>query len=202
MKNSIYYSDAGTTKEITDYIAKKLSGRLEEINLKEEEIEEIISYSQNDIVILGMPVYAGRIVQSSLKSLRKLEGNGAVAVAVAVYGNRHYDDALIEMVDLLREQGFYVLAGSCFIAQHSLLPLVATERPDKEDYKKIDEFIELCKQKLNAEHTEIEVPGNRPYEGNPLEFVIAKEVSKGMPIDRKEFLSKEWAARKEPEWYL
>ncbi len=63
--------------------------------------EKSVSFSKNDIVIVGVPVYAGRVPKVLLKYLNSIKGKGALAVAVVVYGNRNYDDALIELRDIL-----------------------------------------------------------------------------------------------------
>ena len=49
-----------------------------------------------------MPVYAGRIPNLLLlKYLTSVKGNDALAVPIVLFGNRNYDDALIELRDIL-----------------------------------------------------------------------------------------------------
>jgi len=106
--NTLYFSATDTTKKVISCIAEKL---LETINLKENinnidftlsgTREKVTSFSKDDIVIVGVPVYAGRVPNVLLKYLNSIKGKGALAVAVVVYGNRNYDDALIELRDIL-----------------------------------------------------------------------------------------------------
>ena len=66
------------------------------------------------------------------------------AVIAAVYGNRHYDNALLQMRNILAEQGFYVIAARTFIAEHSVFPSVAAGRPDQKDKAAMKEFTVTC----------------------------------------------------------
>ena len=63
---------------------------------------------EDDLVVIAMPVFAGRVPALAVERLRKVNPHGAKCVVVAVYGNRAYDDALIEMLDVATEIGFRV----------------------------------------------------------------------------------------------
>ena len=78
-------------------------------------------------------VYAGRIPAISAESLRHFTGKHTPAIIVCTYGNRAYDDALLELRDIVEEQGFIVVSAGAFIAQHSIFPHVGTGRPDIRD---------------------------------------------------------------------
>jgi len=102
---AVYFSATGTTAKITEFIA----GEISRLICAEYEItdftlpfarEESLSFGSNELVIFGLPVYAGRVPNVLLKYLRKTQGNDALAVPVVLYGNRNYDDALIELRDL------------------------------------------------------------------------------------------------------
>lgn len=97
---------------------------------REMKLLEIFS---EDVLLFSMPVYGGFIPQSCAKMARNLKGSNTPAIIAAVYGNRHYDDALLQMKDILTEQGFHVIAAGAFIAEHSVFPSVATGRPDDKD---------------------------------------------------------------------
>jgi len=100
--------------------------------------------------------------------LRCLSADGSPAVLVAVYGNRLYEDALLELKDLASEQGFTAVTGATFIGEHSYdapeTP-IATGRPDPADIDKAIRFGEEVKTRLEklTEAPELELPGNRPY---------------------------------------
>ena len=83
--------------------------------------------------IRDSPVYSGRVPAVLIDCIDQFEGDGAKAVVVGVYGNRHYDDALLEAADLLGERGFKVIAAGAFIGEHSMAPRVGAGRPDADD---------------------------------------------------------------------
>ena len=83
------------------------------------------------------------------------------AVTLAVYGNRAYEDALLEMNDILTENGFTVIASGAFVAQHSMAPEVGAGRPDEEDAEEIRGFAKAVLHKKSADG--VQLPGNRPY---------------------------------------
>lgn len=98
------------------------------------------AFSEEDVVIFGTPVYAGRVPNVLLGDFERISGGGAMAVAVCSYGNRHYDDALIELRDLLERRGFRVIAAAAFIGEHSFSQTLAAGRPDKEDLRIAKQF--------------------------------------------------------------
>lgn len=109
-----------------------------------------------------LPVYAGRVPQISLERLSALKGNGQKAVAVVVYGNREYDDALLETKETLEANGFQVIAAAAFIAEHSIVRSIAAGRPDARDEARCRQFAADVMAKLDNP-TSITVPGDKPY---------------------------------------
>lgn len=107
----------------------------------------------------------GRIPEPAEQILRMLKGGQAKAVAIAVYGNRNYDDALIELYDILFQQDFRICAAGAFVAQHSIIGAIAEGRPNKDDIAQIKQFADEVKAKLSAQNTDdkLHIPGNRPY---------------------------------------
>jgi ferredoxin len=99
-------------------------------------------------------------------------------VIVAVYGNRAYDDALLEMQDVATEMGFRVVAAVSAVAEHSIARVYATGRPDAEDRKELAAFGEAIIDKVEGSDTykPLSLPGNRPYRaGNTGPFPTADE---------------------------
>ncbi|WP_409349697.1 pseudouridine synthase [Clostridium caseinilyticum] len=138
--NIMYFSATDTTKKVVYGIAEKLS---EDFKVKEKinsidftlpkVREKVMDFSKEDIVVVGVPVYAGRVPNVLLKYLKTIISNDALAIAVVVYGNRNYDDALIELKDILELDGFKVVAGTAFIGEHSFSNTLAKNRPDEKD---------------------------------------------------------------------
>ena len=96
----------------------------------------------------------------AIERLKKIAGNGAKCTLVCVYGNRAYEDTLVEMEDAAKECGFRVIAAVAAVAEHSILPQYAANRPDASDEKQLAGFAAQIAGK-DSEITSL--PGNRPY---------------------------------------
>ena len=162
MMNYIYFSASGTTKEIISVFSKAIGGEAKAYDLLRRQPEEQVNFKKDDAAVFAFPVFGGRLPGICPGMLRKFRGNNTPAAAIVVYGNRAYDDALLELSDILREQGFVTVAAAAFIAQHSIFPAVASGRPDSEDRQKIISFASSAKEKL-ASAEPVLVKGNRPY---------------------------------------
>jgi len=170
--NTMYFSATDTTKKVVSEIAKKISENVDremvisniDFTLPEVRKESVL-FTEEDVVIIGVPVYAGRVPNVLLKYLNSITGNGALAIAVVVYGNRNYDDALIELKDILELDGFKVIAGGAFIGEHSFSKILAKNRPDEKDMSVIKKFADKIYKKLIGENKiePIVVKGNKPY---------------------------------------
>lgn len=124
---------------------------------------------QDGLVLVGVPVYAGRVPEIALDRLDKIEGGGRSAVAVVSYGNRAFDDALLELVRFLSAKGFRVSAAAAFIAEHSYSTAafpVAACRPDGADLEFARAFgVELARRYSEGllGTTSVNIPGSEPY---------------------------------------
>jgi len=160
---SAYFSPSNTTKTIVDEISKNLGEVVSQVNLLKMENEEIL-VSSDQLLVLGLPVFCGRIPPITVDRLARLKGDNTLVVAISVYGNRGFDDALRETCDILENNGFIVLSAGAFIAQHSIFTKIACGRPDKSDYDKIKEFCDLTTKKIgNVKFDKVNVSGNYPY---------------------------------------
>lgn len=122
-------------------------------------------FSVGDVVIVAAPVYGGRLPAMAADAFRHLKGNGANAVAIVVYGNRDYDDALLELTDILAEAGFFIIGAGAFIGQHSIFPKVGAGRPDEADMEELRKFGEACGAVLSVDNKAeaTAAKGMRPY---------------------------------------
>ena len=158
----IYFSPSSTTKKVVEQVASNFDGKKETYDLLNFNAEK--EFASNDIAVVGMPVFAGRIPKSGRERLTKLKADNTKAIAVANYGNAHITDALLELVDLLTENGFDVIAAAATVSHHSIFDGVAVGRPDSADIEKINEFSKKCMEKIESgESLTSEIPGNRPY---------------------------------------
>lgn len=113
-----------------------------------------------DMVLVAMPSFGGRAPAVAIERLRKIAGSGARCTLVCVYGNRAYEDTLVEMADAARACGFRVIAAIAAVAEHSILPQYATGRPDAADGAQLADFAARIADKNSEAAT---LPGNRPY---------------------------------------
>ena len=154
-----HFSPTGGTKKIADAIAAGFTLPIEEVDLTTAKSTVL---GKSDILMAVLPVYAGRIPSVASERLSTIKGSGQNAIAVVVYGNREFDDALLETKNALQNNGFNVIAAAAFIAEHSIVRSIAAGRPDAEDQKIAREFAQKITEKL-AYPTCVEVPGNFPY---------------------------------------
>ena len=155
-----HFSPTGGTKKVADAIAPGFHIPVVEMDLTKE--DSAVTLGENDALMAVLPVFAGRVPQVSLERLSALKGNGQKAVAVVVYGNREYDDALLETKDALEANGFLVVAAAAFIAEHSIVRSIAAGRPDAGDEALCRQFAADVMAKADNAAT-VQVPGNTPY---------------------------------------
>jgi len=165
----VYFSATYTTQRIVKRIARELGiADVQEYDITQTPLNTEIQMAPDELLLVGMPVYGGRIPALTLKSLQQIKGNHSPAIITCVYGNRDYDDALLELKNVVEENGFKVISAGAFIAQHSIFPAVGSKRPDDADEAIVADF-----GRQNAElirNTEdilslpgIKVKGNYPY---------------------------------------
>lgn len=158
----IFFSPSSTTKKVVEEIANNFSYKKESFDLLNFNREK--EFTSDDIAVVGMPVFAGRIPKTARERLEKIKGDNTPAIAVVNYGNAHVTDALLELVDLLKENSFNVIAAASTVSHHSIFDGVAVGRPDCDDLEKINDFAKKCAEKIESgEGLSSEIPGNRPY---------------------------------------
>ena len=158
----IFFSPSGTTKKVIEEFSKNFEGKKETYDLLN--FNETKEVSGDDVAIVGMPIFAGRLPKSGRDRLAKIKGNNTKAIAIVNYGNAHVTDALLELVDLLKENNFNVIAAASTVSHHSIFSGVAVGRPDSDDLDKINDFAQKCMEKIESEEPlQSEIPGNRPY---------------------------------------
>ena len=91
------------------------------------------AFDEETLAVLAAPVYGGRLPPAFAKALSCLQGNGAPAILLVQFGNRHYDEALRQLYDLAVEAGFLPLAAGAFVGEHSFTGEIASGRPDADD---------------------------------------------------------------------
>ena len=190
---AVYFSGTGTTRRTVERIAGGIASRL---NLPAESVDfsrpavrqETLGFGEKDLVVFGTPVYAGRVPNVLLPFLReRVVGGGALVVPVVLFGNRNYDDALIELRNILTADGMHPIAAGAFVGEHSFSRVLGADRPNAEDEALMDEFAarvaELAAGLDAAPVKSVAVRGQeplRPYytprdrAGNPLNILKVK----------------------------
>ena len=170
MLYELYFSPTGGTKKAADYIADGFGLDVTPINFFEKSTDlSLLKLTEKDIVVIAAPCFGGRAPAIAINLISKLKGNGAKAVAVAVYGNRATEDQLAEMQDVLYQCGFTVVAGIEALAEHSLGREICKGRPDANDKKVLGGFGSQIKEAIenNKINRNLKLPGNRPYKPLP-----------------------------------
>ncbi|MBU3914418.1 4Fe-4S binding protein [bacterium] len=169
----VYFSPTGTTRKILNEIAEGIgAGNVDQIDLTLPVADTLnLNEIQDELVIFGVPVYEGRVSKTAIPRLKQFKGDQTPAIIVVLYGNRDFEDALLELNDLTRELGFLPVAGGAFVGEHSFANKdrqIANGRPDDEDKKAAREFGAKIRAKMSGlklidEVSSITPPGNKSY---------------------------------------
>lgn len=159
----IYFSPAFSTKKIMNIIGENTNNIVVEYDITQG-LTKDIEINSDDIVVFGVPVYAGRLPEIATNILKEIKSNNTTAIISVVYGNRDYDDALLELYNIVNSNGFNIVGAGAFVARHSIFPKVAANRPDENDILDIINFTKECltKNTNNTKNT-IQIKGNIPY---------------------------------------
>ncbi len=169
----VYFSPTGTTKTIIEAIARGINqSPVETIDITKPEVrKQPLQTSENELLVIGMPVYVGRVPAIAIDWLHTIKARSTPTVFIVVYGNREYDDALLELKDTMGKHGCVPIACAAFIGEHSFSSSetpIAVSRPDLCDVNQAELFGKKINEKLLSiasidQISDITVPGNYPY---------------------------------------
>ncbi|MBP3384327.1 MAG: EFR1 family ferrodoxin [Firmicutes bacterium] len=185
---AMYFSATGTTEKIVTSVANDLAaregGKAEVYDFTLPAAREgQPEFGPDDVVVFGVPTYAGRIPNLLLKYVSSVQGGGALAVPVVLYGNRNYDDSLMELRNVMEGNGFHTIAGAAFIGEHSFSKILAAGRPDDKDMAIAKDFAAKI---ILEDRGPIQVKGEEPIrdyykprdrEGNFLNILKVKPLT-------------------------
>ena len=166
---NICFSPTGSTEKISDVFTQKFSLPCEKCDLTLLNGSwKNLSLDSKSLAVISVPVYGGRVPFPAAERILKIKAQNTPAVLLVVYGNRAYDDALLELYDLTSKAGFKVVAAAAFVAEHSLMHSLAAGRPDQSDRQKEEDFAQRVEEKLKYALDEIVLSpsilkGNFPY---------------------------------------
>lgn len=161
----IVFSPTGGTQKVATLLTDALEGEAVHIDLTDSKQDfDTIQLTQDDVAVISVPSYGGRVPAVAVERLMMLNGQGAWAVLVCVYGNRAYEDTLVELEDAAKQAGFQVIAAVSAVAEHSIARQFASGRPDAQDAQQLIAFAKQIQDKLSTGVlSEPAIPGNRPY---------------------------------------
>lgn len=161
----VVFSPTGGTKRVADALQEAWDAPWQEIDLSDPERDFTKeAFTGEDVLAVAVPSYGGRVPGVAAERLSQMQGNGARAVLVCVYGNRAYDDTLLELQDVLTAAGFVCCAAVAAVAEHSIMRTFAAGRPDQADREELHGFARKIQQHLSeGMGAPLSLPGNRPY---------------------------------------
>lgn len=180
----VYFSPTGGTRKAAKIIANAIAPTTAEIDITDhKQQEEPIELTPDDSILVAVPVYGGRVPAVAINRLKRITGHNTPAIPVVVYGNRDYDDALLELKSALEANGFKTVACMACIAEHSIMRVYAHGRPDAADTARLQEFGRQIKAKLSKlKPGEIPIaptvkgnPDYKIYNGVPLKPYVTKK---------------------------
>jgi ferredoxin len=169
-----YFSPTGTTRAVLQGIARGIGATPELIDVTTPAARmSALSTTEDDLLVLGVPVYMGRVPDLLSDWLQRLDLRRTPTVCVVVYGNRAYENALLELSDVVSERGGVPIAAAAFVGEHSFsspeLP-ASVGRPGSSDLRQAEDFGRRIDAQLRSvsalelDHA-LSVPGSRPYGG-------------------------------------
>jgi len=142
------FSPTGGTRRVAEILEEGFGGTWQKIDLCRD--PEETAFSKEDVVLVAVPSYGGRVPAVAANRLHRLSGNGATALLVCVYGNREWDDTLTELQDILEALGFRCAAAVAAVAEHSIFRQFAAGRPDAADAVQLSAFARQIREALAA----------------------------------------------------
>lgn len=164
-----YFSGTGTTQKVVRAIGEILANDLGISNIDEMDFTFLKNrdisptYNEEDIVIMGLPTIAGRVPNLMLNFLNSIKSNNSLGISIMTFGNRSFDDSLMELTQIMRASGMRVVAGGGFACEHSFSTILGKGRPDDEDMIFIEEFAHKIAEKIKSnDFSDVVVKGNDP----------------------------------------
>ena len=161
---NILFSPTGGTEKAARALLRGM-GEAETLDLCDAEKDfSAVKLSAEDLAVIAMPSYGGRAPAVAISRLKEIKGSGTKCVLLCVYGNRAYEDTLVEMEDAAEAAGFQVVAAVAAVAEHSIIRKFAAGRPDAKDAAQLKDFgARIAKAVEEGNTAAPAIPGNRPY---------------------------------------
>ena len=153
---AVYFSGTGTTEKVVNSlanaVAQGLGAQRKDYCFNQPKARQTeLTFAPDDLVVLGVPVYAGRVPNLIMPYIKDMiHGNGALAVPVVLYGNRNFDDGLMELRNLTRDNGFHPVTAAAIVGEHSFSTTLGAGRPDADDMALVAQLAQETVKKVQA----------------------------------------------------
>lgn len=188
--NALYFSATDRTKKTVNIFADELSQKLglpiETYDFTLPRQRETFPEIKDALVVMATPTYAGRVPNLLLPFVEKFKAVDSVGVSIVTYGNRNFDDSLMELTKIM-EPHCTVIGSGAFSCEHSFSTILGKGRPDEHDIKVIREFADKVAEKVRSKNLTAVTPKGeyplRPYftpqdrHGNKINFVKIKPLT-------------------------
>lgn len=177
---SLYFSPTGGTKKVLDALTADWRPEAElDLSIPDKRYD-VYRFVRGDVCLIAMPSFGGRVPAVALERLKQMKADQAAAIVVVAYGNRDYDDSILELRKTAESCGFRVIGAVAAVAEHSIMRQFASGRPDGQDGKILKEFADKLQEKLYKPESwkDFFVPGRYPYKeygGVPMKPSTQKE---------------------------
>lgn len=164
--NLVYFSPTGGTKKVMRYVSSVFNINTMTVDVSNPKLDfSKFVASEDEISIFAVPSFGGRVPETFIERIRNSKGNNSKSILISTYGNRDFEDTLLELKDVVKEAGFFPVAAIAAVSRHSIMTDIAKERPDELDKKEIISFAEKIKSNLENidDNFDLEVDGNYPY---------------------------------------
>lgn len=161
---NIYFSPTGGTKRVVNLLTNPEHDNKIEIDLSSADVTGDYTFQKEDVCVVAVPSFGGRVPKFAVNKLQHMSADHSKTILIVVYGNRDYDDTLLELKDVLHARGFSCIAAVAAVAEHSIAHEFGAHRPDLRDKKELTEFSTKLQELLKTQTvSELSLPGNRPY---------------------------------------
>lgn len=150
---SIIFSPCGGSLKVARAVTKGIAFNATEYNLTlPGQRQQSLNFESDDLAVFSFPVYGGHVPRVISKNIFKiLNGHKTPALLIAVYGNREFEGALLDLCNLAVARGFRPVAAVAAVAEHTIAPEIAANRPDHEDLALLENFGGQIYERLAAQ---------------------------------------------------
>lgn len=148
--SAIYFSPTGTAKSVIKHMLTEFDIPQDIIDLTPyENRDNSYLFNESELVLIGIPVYGGRVPSAAENRIKRLKGSNTPAVLIATYGNIHYSNVLFELQQIVSANGFVTIAAAVIVSEHNVVNKIASGRPNMQDLLAVSSFAKQVQEKMS-----------------------------------------------------